>query len=744
MAGLRDLDPSLVRQLLETFRVQMEERLQAITEGLLALERAVGSEARRPLLESMFRAAHNIKGAARGVGLEGSADLAHAVEDLFALWKRGEIEVERAAIDLCLAGLDTLRPLVESEALGQGMDEHSRRLLQALRGAAQGRPPELPAQAAAAPAPAPAAAQAAPGDSVRLPVDRLDRIADLAEELQVAKIRLDDHHNGSRRLRDLAGRLCRLIERLAEPGPGLAQAGTTLAPHDPGSALMADALDLATELDQLAEAQQHNLRASVSLLRPVAGGLRDEARALRMVPAASVLGPLARTVRDLARELGKDARLSLSGEHIEIDRAVLDALRDPLMHLLRNAVDHGIETPSRRRAAGKPEAGQVTVSLVREGGMVEISVSDDGTGIDPEQLHAEALRSGVAGRDELAAMSRQALLDLIFRPGFSTRQQVSTVSGRGVGLDVVRVNLQALHGRVSVESEAGTGTRFRLAVPLTLASEHGLLVRAGGRQFAIPNQFVTRILELSADDIAELEASQVVYLGREPVPLRDLSSLLRLGTTAPPPAGEPIQVVVVNRGWDRVALRVEQVRGEREMVVKPLAPPLARARFFAGGTLGREGDIVLVLEVADLIAAALSPASAGRVVERPREQRGVPQRRILVVDDSITTRTLEESILSSAGYRVAVAADGETAWDKLRHETFDLVISDVEMPGMDGFELTRRIKQDDRLGHLPVIIVTSLGSEEDRRRGMEARADAYIVKSSFESTELLEMVGQLL
>jgi len=734
--SLKDLDPNLVRQLLETFRVQMEERLQAITEGLLALERAIGSEARRPLLESMFRAAHNIKGAARGVGLEGSAELAHAVEDLFALWKRGEIEVERAAVDLCLAGLDTLRPLAESEALGRGMDEHSRGLLRALREAAQGRPAEIPVRVPAPAAPAPA------GDSIRLPVDRLDRIADLAEELQVAKIRLDDHHSGSRRLRDLAGRLCRLMERLVEPGPGLAQAGPAL-PDSTGT-LMADALDLATELDHLAEVQQRNLRASVSLLRPVAGGLRDEARALRMVPAASVLGPLARTVRDLAGELGKEARLSLAGEHIEIDRAVLDALRDPLMHLLRNAVDHGIEAPVQRRIAGKPETGQITVALAREGGMVHISVSDDGAGIDPERLRAEALKNGVAGRDELAGMNRQALLDLIFRPGFSTREQVSALSGRGVGLDVVRVNLQALHGRVSVESEPGAGSRFQLAVPLTLASEHGLLVRAGGRQFAIPNQFVTRILELAPEDIVDLEASQVVYLGREPVPLRDLSVLLRLGETAPPPEGEPIQVVVVNRGWDRVALRVEQVRGEREMVVKPLAPPLSRARFFAGGTLGREGDIVLVLEAADLIAAALALTAPGRVVERPKERSGQPERRILVVDDSITTRTLEESILASAGYRVAVAADGETAWDKLRHETFDLVISDVEMPGMDGFELTRRIKQDEHLGHLPVIIVTSLGSEDDRRRGMEARADAYVVKSSFDSTELLEMVGQLL
>ncbi|MDA8383994.1 MAG: hybrid sensor histidine kinase/response regulator [Betaproteobacteria bacterium] len=733
MAGLKDLDPAIIRQLLETFRVQMEERLQTITSDLLALERHGEPAGRAPLLESMFRAAHNIKGAARGVGLEASAELAHAIEDLFAAWKRGERLVEPGAVDACLRALDALRPMVEAEALGTGLDHSVDALRDELRALAQG----LPVGPAAAPGtPPPAAASAIAGDSIRLPVERLDRIADLSEEIQIAKIRLDDHHAGIRHLRDEASQLRKMLERLLLPGALASQAAGFSRDR------LSDALDRVLDLERHAQNQYEGLGTTVGLLRPAAGGLRDNARALRMVPAATVLTPLTRSVRDLARELGKDASLALVGEQIEMDRAILQALRDPLMHLLRNAIDHGIEPPDVRRAGGKPESGRITVTLAREGGSVHITVADDGAGIDPARLKEQARRRGIASAEEIDAMDRTAVFDLLFRPGFSTREEVGAVSGRGVGLDVVRVNLQALQGRATVDSAPGKGTRFHLDLPLTLAGEHGLLVAAGGCHFAIPSQYVSRLLELVPDEISDLGATQVVHVGKEAIALRDLGHLLRLGETAASAEGEPIRVVIVHRGWKRMALRVENVLGEREMVVKPLAPPLSRTRFFAGGTLGREGNTILVLEVADLIAAMEAGSSAALAIRRARAAER--ERHILVVDDSITTRTLEESILSSAGFRVTTAADGEGAWEQLRRETFDLVITDIEMPGMNGFELTRRIKADERLAQIPVIIVTSLGREEDRRLGLEVRADAYIVKSSFESRELLETIGQLL
>jgi len=472
----------------------------------------------------------------------------------------------------------------------------------------------------------------------------------------------------------------------------------------------------------------------------LATGLREDVRDLRMVPAESVLKPFVLTVRELARDLDKRVELVLEGERLEMDRAILDALRDPLIHLLRNAVDHGIEAPTQRRLMGKAETGLITLRLEREGQSVVITVSDDGAGVDSTRVRGRIRELGLASEEEVAALSSRALLDYLFRPGFSTRSVVSDVSGRGVGLDVVQVNLQALGGRIVVETELNGGTRFRLCLPLTLASDHGLLVRAAGQVFALPSLYVQRILELKPARILEVSGSQAVTVDDTPVPLRDLASLLGHSGTLDDYA-ELINVVVIQRGWQRVALRVDHVLGEREMVVKPLAPPLVAVRHIAGGTLGRDGDILLVLAVGDLLASALG--AGGRVVPHAHaEARPAP--RILVADDSITTRTLEQSILENAGYRVQVVADGEQAWEALHNGSFDLLITDVEMPELDGFELTRRIRGDSLLADLPVVIVTSLGSEEHRRRGLEVRADAYVVKSSFETRELLEVVGQLL
>ncbi|MBU1666419.1 MAG: response regulator, partial [Gammaproteobacteria bacterium] len=592
----------------------------------------------------------------------------------------------------------------------------------------------------AAPPPASTAAPTttprALADTVRLPVARLDRIADLAEELQASKIRVDDHYQVSRQQHDLAQRLKQLWEQL-NPQRQIRNPQSEI-PQD--RHLLIEASDLILELERLADSMQRGLRATVAQLRPLASGLREDVRDLRMVPAESVLKPLVLTVRELARDLGKRVELLLEGERLEMDRAILDALRDPLIHLLRNAVDHGIETPTQRRLMGKAETGLITLRLEREGQSVVITVSDDGAGVDGTRVRGRIRELGLASEEEIAALSSRALLDYLFRPGFSTRDQVSEVSGRGVGLDVVQVNLQALGGRIALETELNGGTRFRLCLPLTLASDHGLLVRAAGQVFALPSLYVQRILELTPTRILEVSGSQAVTVDDTPVPLRDLATLLG-HPGAQNDYAELISVVVIQRGWQRVALRVDHVLGEREMVVKPLAPPLVAVRHIAGGTLGRDGDILLVLAVGDLLAGALG--AGGRVVSHAHaEARPAP--RILVADDSITTRTLEQSILENAGYRVQVVADGEQAWEALHNGSFDLLITDVEMPELDGFELTRRIRGDSLLADLPVVIVTSLGSEEHRRRGLEVRADAYVVKSSFETRELLEVVGQLL
>lgn len=737
-----DIDPRLMRQLLETFGAQLEERLQAIIDGLLALEQA-SADTRAKLVDAIFRDAHNIKGAARGVGLEQSAEMAHALEDLFAALKRETVRPQPGLLELCLAAVDGIRDMVAAETSNTPIGQASLELSQRVRAVAAGAPPAMAASPVPAATPTVIPTRPLP-DTIRLPVSRLDRIADLAEELQASKIRIDDHYQASRQQLDLTHRLRQLWDQV---GQSRGKAWTTAGGMPEHAAeitrdrhLLIETSDLILEIERLADAMQRGLRATVAQLRPLATGLREDVRGLRMVPAENVLKPLVLTVRDLARDLGKQAELVLQGERLEMDRAILDALRDPLIHLLRNAVDHGIETPAQRRLQGKAETGLITLRLEREGQSVVIEVSDDGAGVDATRVRARIRELGLASDDEVAAMTSRDLLDYLFRPGFSTRAVVSEISGRGVGLDVVQVSLEALCGRIMVDSELNRGTRFRLTLPLTLASDHGLLVRSAGQVFALPSLYVQRILELNPEQVIEVSGSQAVMVDDTPVPLRDLATLLGQRSKTREDI-DLLSVVVIRRGWQRVALLVDHVLGEREMVVKPLRPPLVAVRHIAGGTLGRDGDILLVLAVGDLLASALG--GQGQVVHaRARETRPAP--RVLVADDSITTRTLEQSILENAGYRVQVVADGEQAWEALHKERFDLLITDVEMPGLDGFELTRRVRADASLAGLPVIIVTSLGSEEHRRRGLEVRADAYVVKSSFETRELLEVVEQLL
>ena len=433
----------------------------------------------------------------------------------------------------------------------------------------------------------------------------------------------------------------------------------------------------------------------------------------------------------------------ISGDEIEIDRVVLDGIHDPLIHLLRNALDHGIESPQQRTAKGKPAEGKLRVSVSSEGSQAVMTVQDDGDGISVERIAASARKKKIISEAELAAMGRDDILGLIFRPGFTSKEIITNISGRGVVLDVVVANLRKLEGSVQVETDEGKGTRFILRLPITLATDHGVLVRSGGSVFAIPTSAVDRIMDIRPEQILEVEASHAILYNGRTIPLRDMATTLQLE------ARERINqkmlpVVIIAKGWDSVAFLVDEIIGEREIVVKPFRPPLLAVRNVTGGTLTGSGEVIMVLNPSDLVDSAMHGNLAH--MRSPGDEADiekVPQ--VLVVDDSITTRTLEKSILEHAGYKVTVAVDGKQAWDILQMEhDFSLVISDVEMPLMNGFELTELIKQSELLKHLPVIIVTSLAKEADRRRGIEVGADAYIVKGQFETKILLDVVKQLI
>jgi two-component system chemotaxis sensor kinase CheA len=481
------------------------------------------------------------------------------------------------------------------------------------------------------------------------------------------------------------------------------------------------------------------LRNRTEELGELTGQLQDTLREIRMVAVSSMEPHWSRLVLTLGRELGKLVDFSFEGGDTQVDRAVLDFLREPLTHLLRNAVDHGLEAPEQRRTSGKPEAGRVSLRIGRQGHRMVAVLTDDGRGIDPDDVRRAAVRSGLLSEDECARLDGQQALDLVFRPGLSTRQTASEMSGRGFGLDVARTNLLRINGTIRVESQPGQGTTFTLEAPLTLATEHAVVVRAGGQAFALPVAAVERTLVAGEGDLVHLGGGRAVLIDGRPLPLRTLAEALGLAAGEfHQPAGLP--VVVLSDGWQPIALSVEQVVAVQQVVVKPLQPPLDGLPGIGGGTVTARGDVILVLDPRELAARALGAVPSHAAADGGAE---APPLAILVVDDSLTSRVLQKNILEYAGYQVDTVADGAAGWEAVRRRPYDLVITDIDMPCMDGFELTEKIKQDERLKEVPVIMVTSKAKDGDRQRGIAVGADAYVVKGQFETKLLLDLVQQL-
>jgi two-component system chemotaxis sensor kinase CheA len=465
--------------------------------------------------------------------------------------------------------------------------------------------------------------------------------------------------------------------------------------------------------------------------------LQELALHARMIPVMSLAPRLRRAVRDLARETGKEVRFETRGEDAEIDRGVLERLADPLLHLVRNAVDHGVESADERRQKGKPAEGTIRLHAMQLGSEVVIAVSDDGRGIDVARVRE------TAGRTDRSAieMDDEAALYLIFRSGLTTATKVTGVSGRGVGLDAVRASLNAVRGRIEVRSDPGMGTEFRIAVPITMATLRCLVIKAGGQAFAIPLHSVRAVLP--SQPSATVGGRAMTMLDGRPVPISSLSAVLGMGNGAVGPA-------VVLAGLTRShAFTVDDLVDQRDVVVKGLGELVPRLPAVAGAGVQPDGSILLVLEAAGLIERARRMDNGDRSQEAAGgggHEEPVPHRAasILVVDDALTVRELQRSIFENAGYRVRVAVNGEEALAEISHERPDLVLTDVQMPRMDGFELTEAIRKQPSLASLPVIMLTSRGSDEDRRRGLECGADGYIVKSGFDQSALLSAVERLL
>ena len=459
------------------------------------------------------------------------------------------------------------------------------------------------------------------------------------------------------------------------------------------------------------------------------------------VPFSALLESFPKLVRDLCRDCGKDADFLITGGEIEADRRILEEMKDPLVHLVRNCVDHGIETPKQRGEKGKRLRATIHLAISpKSADKVEIVVSDDGVGIDVQKVRAVAAKLGLISREDAAKLDEQQAASLIFKSGVSTSPMITEVSGRGLGLAIVREKVEKVGGSVSIESKPGTGTTFRLILPLTLARFRGILVRVGESSFVLPTRYVQRVLRVSRDEIKSAENRETIEInGRaaSAVRLNDVLELTQKHADSDPKRKMPVLVL----GWagEQIGFIVDEILDEQEVLVKSLGKQLRRVRNIAGATVLGSGKVLPVLNVADLMQSAVSMATGAA-----RQETNESPKSILVAEDSITARTLLKNILEFAGYRVKTAVDGVEALSVLANGGFDLVVSDVEMPRMSGFDLTAKIRADKRLSELPVVLVTALESREHRERGVDVGANAYIVKSSFDQGNLLEVVRRLI
>ncbi len=583
-------------------------------------------------------------------------------------------------------------------------------------------------------------ARAVAQESVRVSVARLDSLLAQAGELTVGRIRIEER---LRDLRDLLGRR-NLERRNSRHSRTLRRRLQGLADENRDVAAVLGLLETSEEntrraLDKL-EDVLNRLAGDLAQLRTVNTTIEDEVLSVRLLPAAMLFPPLERLVRDLGQQLGKQVRLITLGGSIGIDRKILEGLRDPLMHMIRNAVDHGLELPNVRGELGKPSEGTITLSVNSSGGMVTLNLSDDGNGMDAQRILKKAEEKGII--QSALTYDPKLALDLIFEPGFSTAAAVTDVSGRGVGMDVVRQNIRALSGTVSVQSQLGAGSHFVMRVPAQLATVRVLLVRVGHDSFAVPTASIERTGRVKVEGIHQLEGRSVIILEGRPIPLVELGSVMDV----PFEAGESwTPYFILRRDDDRLACTVDAMVGEQEVVVKKLSYPLEKFAPLEGAAVLGSGQLVSILSSTHLIERGLRREIRVRrdLKIAPTVAARVP--RIMVVDDSITSRTLERSILEAAGFETITAVHGAQALEFLRRgEHVDLVVSDVEMPELDGFGLTSEIRRDPRLAQIPVILITSLNAPEHKERGAMAGADAYIVKGEFDQGVLLETINRLL
>ena len=746
----------------QLFKIESEEHLQLLDEGLLQLEKDPKNQ---KVLEDVFREAHSLKGAARMLGLMEIEAVSHRFEDILGLAHKGDILLSSRIVDVMYGCLDIIRKLVADALAGVPSKVDIRTVLTRLdlsipdASANMERKPVLamPDLAETATETLVFATEGLDSshllihepesfssnqplleqfriDTIRVETRKLDMLMRLAGELTVANLRIVRRH-------DFIEAFSEIWEQFSS---GIRETGCL------------DAIRIA-DADRLS-AMMEELRVSSlddkSRLELVSGEINEEIRAIRLMPLATLFNLFPRMVRDISRNQTKDVQLIIEGGENLADKRIIEEMKDPLMHIIRNSVDHGIELPEERIRSGKPRTGTIRLGAYQTPSGIVMEIKDDGRGLDTEMIKKSAKKLGIYREDELAAMTDDQVRSLVFTHGLSTSSFVSDVSGRGVGMDAVRAGIERLKGKISIKSDFGTGCDVVIDLPLTLATARVLLVLADGLKYAVPVENVLKSCLIRKNGLFRLDGKDVALFEDKALSVASLSRLLhyrrtdfikkRASVESPEPRieSDSIPCIVVFSGEERMGLFVDELIDEQEIVIKPQSILLSQIPNISGGAIIGTGEVCMVLNPHDLIRS-LNHQNAG-IASTIQNEKLDKKKLILLAEDSLTTRTQMKRILEGAGYEVVPAVDGMDAFSRLSLQSFDALVTDITMPNMDGLTLTAKVRQDKQYKDLPVILVTMLTSDEDKRKGLEAGASAYILKPSFDQKTLLDTLRRLI
>jgi two-component system chemotaxis sensor kinase CheA len=712
-----------LRELLADFKTEAAEHHSVITDGLLKLEKQPSAELYKTIIETTFREFHSLKGAARAVNQIDIERICQSMESVFQQLKQGSFTLNPPLFDLLYKGLDFLNTMlaeidVTKKTITSGVYLP---LLKAIENAIKNFV------------------------NTQKPIEKAETIFQFAETeknieefepepiLSIPEVSLTDKQSAKDTVRISTRKLENLLRQAEEFIAIKATLGYYInevqkSNHDDQSIIQRDLNQFHRNLSRMVDDMLFDIKSTL------------------LFPFSSLLDIVPKIVRDLGKEFDKEIQLTIQGAEIEIDRRILEAMKDPLIHIIRNCIDHGLETAEVRLKKGKSASGRIAINITQEAGKQAILIiSDDGAGINRQALTEKVIKSGLSTMEAISHLTDQELLSYIFRSGVSTSPIITDLSGRGLGMAIVSEKVSGLGGSIMLNSEPDQGTIFTITLPLTLSTFRGVLVKINEQQFIIPTTTVNRAIRIKQNEIHFAESKPFFYRNNESIALVGLEDALGIPVRKKQNTNQTyIQVLILSSALHKIGFIVDEVLGEQEGIVKELGPLLIHVRNIAGATLLGNGQVIPILSVSELIDSAMQSSTFLSAAKQEDETSATPAMRILVAEDSITSRTLLRNILETAGFTVKTAVDGSEAFQFIQSDLYDLVVSDVEMPNMNGFELTAKIRNDERFANTPVILVTALSSDIDKQRGMEAGANAYIVKSNFEQSNLVETIRRLI